>query len=244
MEKTNGNKNLIETMFKAGAHFAFSRSRRHPTAKPFVFGAKNKVEIFDLEKTSPKLEAAKAFVAQVALSGKQLLFVGGKSEARDIIAKAAASIDMPFSSGRWIGGTFTNFGEVRKRVEKMESLISKREKGELAKYTKKERLLIDREIDKLHRMFHGLVLMKEMPKALFVVDPRHEDIAVEEARAVGIPVIALAGSDCDLTLVDYPIPGNDSSVTSITFFVNEILHAFKEGKKTVSATQAATPAAK
>mgnify|MGYP000384913167 CR=1 FL=1 len=224
-------KPIIESMFKAGAHFAFSRSRRHPTVAPYIFGVKNKVEIFDLEKTEDLLAKAKAFVASIAKEGKPLLFVGGKSEARAAVKGGALSINMPYVDGRWIGGTLTNAGQIRKRVEMFEKLTIEREKGELAKYTKKERLLIDREIANLDRFFSGIVSMKELPKALFVIDPRKEKNAVKEAQDMNIPVIALLGSDCNLKEVDYPIVGNDASVASIKFFVNEITKAYSDAKK-------------
>ena len=227
MEKPNA---VIDSMFKAGTHFGFSRSRRHPTVKPFIFGIKNKVEIFDLEKTSLLLNEAKKFVASVAAEGKQIVLVGGKHEARAAIRAAAMSINMPFVEDRWVGGTFTNFKEIRKRIDKMEKLEEEREKGELVKYTKKERLLIDREIDRLNHLFSGIASIKEMPKAVFVVDPRAEINAVKEAQDMGIPVIALAGSDCDISDIDYPIVGNDASQESIRFFVNEIAKAYEEGK--------------
>lgn len=233
METHTASKTLIDSMFKAGAHFAYARSRRHPSAKPFIFGAKNRVEIFDLEKSAEKLERAKTFIHGIAATGKQVLFIGGKNEARQVVKSAAEVLGLPYVASRWLGGTFTNFGELKKRVEKMESQTVKREKGELGKYTKKERLLIDREIDKLETMFGGLTLMKELPKAVFVVDPRREHIAVAEAKKVGIPVIALAGSDCDLSKVDYFIPANDSSVSSVSFFVKEIAAAYKAGKASV-----------
>jgi small subunit ribosomal protein S2 len=221
----------IDGMFKAGAHFAFGKSRRHPTAAPYIFGAKNNVEIFDLEKTSKLLAHAAEFIKTIAKEGKSILIVGGKSEARTTVKNAGETLGMPFVDGRWIGGTLTNFKEIRKRVEKMERLMSEREKGELAKYTKKERLLIDREIANLERFFSGIVPMKELPKALFVVDPKKEYTAVKEAKDIGIPVIALSGSDCDISEADYPIVGNDSSKSSIEFFVREIVNAYNEGKK-------------
>ncbi len=214
-------------MFKAGAHFGYGKSRRHPTISPFIFGVKNKVEIFDLEKTTESLAAAKAFVASIAKEGKQILFVAGKNEAREALKTGAAAIGMPVVAGRWIGGTLSNFSEIKKRIAKFEKLTADKEKGELSKYTKKERLLIDREIANLDRFFSGLIPMKEMPKALFVIDSKKEKIAVKEARDMGIPVIALIGSDCNLNEVDYAIPGNDASATSITFFVNEIVAAYK-----------------
>ena len=233
MEETKNTKNsdkIIEEMFKAGAHFGYSRSRRHPTASPYIFGVKNRVEIFDLVKTADLLKNALDFVSGLAKEDRQILFVGGKNEARDLIKNAAISIDMPYVAGRWIGGTFTNFPEIKKRISKLEELTKQREKGELSKYTKKERLIIDRNIANLERFFSGLLLMKEMPKAIFVIDPKNEAIAVTEAKKMGIPVIALAGSDCDIKDVDYPIAANDSSISSISFFVGEIVSAYKKNK--------------
>lgn len=221
----------IDSMFKAGAHFAFSKTRRHPTTTPYIFGVKNKVEIFDLEKTEVLLETAKAYVESLAKEGKTILFVGGKSEARNAIKSGALSINMPYVDGRWIGGTLTNFMQIRKRVEKLEKLTSEKEKGELAKYTKKERLLIDREIANLERFFTGVVSMKDLPKALFIVDPKKEITAVKEAQDMGIPVIALAGSDCNIKGLDFPVVGNDSSQTSVQFFVQEIVKAYSSAKK-------------
>jgi small subunit ribosomal protein S2 len=229
MSTTNNPK--IENMFKAGAHFGFSKTRRHPTVTPYIFGVKNKVEIFDLEKTGILLEKAKAFVESLAKEGKSILFVGGKSEARNAVKSGALSINMPYVDGRWIGGTLTNFMQIRKRVEKLERLTSEKEKGELAKYTKKERLLIDREIANLERFFTGIVSMKDLPKAVFVVDPKKEITAVKEAQDMGIPVIALAGSDCNIKGLDFPIVGNDSSQTSVQFFVHEITKAYASVKK-------------
>lgn len=230
-ENKTPNKAAIETMFKAGAHFGYTRSRRHPTITPFIFGVKNKVEILDLEKTQPLLETALEYVKSIAKEGKNILFVGGKSEARAAIKKAGVALAMPHVDGRWIGGTLTNFPEIRRRIEKLEKLTTERERGELAKYTKKERLLIDREISNLEIMFAGLGNMKDLPKAIFVVDPRKEKIAVEEAKYMKIPVIALLGTDCNIKEVTHPIIGNDSSKTSIEFFVNEVVKAYEAGRK-------------
>ena len=233
MEEVKNKKNadkIIEEMFKAGAHFGYSKSRRHPTVSSYIFGIKNRAEIFDLTKTADLLQNALDFVVSLAKDSRQILFVGGKNEARDLIKKAAVSINMPYVAGRWIGGTFTNFSEIKKRISKLEELTKQREKGELSKYTKKERLVIDRNIANLERFFSGLLLMKEMPKAVFVIDPKNEAIAVTEAKKMGIPVIALAGSDCDIKNIDYPIAANDSSISSISFFVDEIVKAYGNNK--------------
>src|SRR3990167_5906443 len=209
---------IIEKMFSVGAHFGYSKTKRHPSVKKFIFGAKNKVEIFDLEKTVKSLEDAKTFAKDLAASGKQILFVSSKMEAKETIENGASSVAAPFVAGRWIGGTLTNSTEIRKRVTKFLKLESDKEKGLLAKYTKKERLLIDREIDKLSRKFSGLTSMEGMPGALFVVDPKKEEIAV-------------TNSDCNIKNIKYTIAANDSAMASIKFFTDEIVEAYGEGKK-------------
>jgi len=230
MTKTVENHGLITEMFTAGAHFGYSRSRRHPSAKPFIFGTKNGIEIMDLEKTSIELEKAKAFIKTLAKGGKQILFVGTKSESKKLVEDGAAAIDMPFVAERWVGGVLTNFSEIKKRVALLEDLRNKKEKGELAMYTKKERSLIDKDIERLERNFAGIVSMKDIPAAMFVVDPRKESIAIKEAQYLGVPIIALASSDCNLKEVDFAIPGNDSSVSSVSFFISQIVQAFKDGR--------------
>jgi len=221
---------VLDAMFQAGAHFGYTKSRRNASVVNYIFGSKNKTDIIDLEKTAESLVKAKEFVTAIARLGKQVLFVGGKSEAKNFIKDGAMSIDMPYVSGRWIGGALTNAVEIKKRVAKFEDLERQKEKGELSKYTKRERLLIDKEIENLEEMFLGIVGMKELPKALFIVDPKKENIAVAEAKKMNIPVIALANTDCDIKVVDYPIVGNDSSTTSISFFVSEMVKAYKAGK--------------
>ncbi|MDO8575223.1 MAG: 30S ribosomal protein S2 [bacterium] len=221
---------IIDSMFKAGAHFGTAKSRRHPTASPYIFGRKNNVEIFDLEKTVLLLEKAKAFISSVAKENKQIILVGGKSESREAIRNAGMSLALPYVDGRWIGGTFTNFGEIRKRIEKFQKLIEDREKGALGKYTKRERLMIDREIANFEKNFAGIVTMKELPKAMFVIDPRKEKNAIKEAKDMNIPIITLAGADCNLKDALYPIVGNDASKSSIEFFVSEFIKAWNAGK--------------
>jgi len=220
----------IEELFKAGAHFGFVKARRHPSAKEFIFGSKNNIEIFDLEKVKIELQKILKFVEEKGSLGGSVLFVGGKSEARRAVEKAGKELGQPFVAGRWIGGTLTNFDEIKKRIAKLDELQTQKDKGELSKYTKKERLLIDREIDKLTLYFRGLSTMKGLPKFLVVVDPKKEYIAVSEAKKMNIPVVAVAGSDCNLYEIDYAIPANDASQSSINFFLNEIVKAYIYGK--------------
>ncbi|HEC32825.1 MAG TPA: 30S ribosomal protein S2, partial [Candidatus Kaiserbacteria bacterium] len=220
---------VIGSMFEVGAHFAYSKARRHPTASQFIFGVKDSVEIFDLEKTKKLLDNALDFVASLAQDGKRILFVAGKNEARNVVQSNALSLDMPFVNGRWIGGTLTNFDQIKKRISRLENLISERESGELAKkYTKREQVLLGREIESLECTFGGLISMKELPDALFVIDTKRENIAVSEATKRGIPVIALMNSDCNLNDAKYPILANDSSIKSITFFVDLLSDTYKK----------------
>jgi small subunit ribosomal protein S2 len=229
-ENTKTEANLDE-LFKAGAHFGFGKSRRHPSTTPYIFGSKNKVDIFDLEKTSENLEKACSFISELAAVKATILFVGGKNEAQVIIKEAAEKIGMPYLAGRWIGGTLTNFPQIRKRIDIMLDLLSQKEKGELSKYTKKERILIDRKIEKLQKMFGGIKDMVALPKALFIVDPRFEETALREAQNLKIPVVALCGSDNNIAGINYPISANDSSINSIRFFVDKIAESYNKGKK-------------
>lgn len=221
----------IKTLFEAGAHFGYSRARRHPTAAPFIFGTKDRTDIFDLELTEERLEKAREFAASLAGSGKQLLFVGGKHEAVATVKSEAERIGVPYVAGRWIGGTLTNFKNIRKRIDRLQKLMQERESGELDKYTKRERLLIDREIEELLGRFGGLVSMTDLPGALFVVDSRHEETAVKEANQLGIPVIGLASTDCDFSQVQFPIPANDTSIRSIRLVAEAIAEAFLGGRR-------------
>ena len=227
----------IKTLFDAGAHFGFSRARRHPTAAPFIFGTKDRTDIFDLELTGKRLTAAQEFASSLAQSGKQLLIVGGKNEALAIVKEVADRIGMPYVAGRWIGGTLTNFKNIRKRIDRLQKFMAERDSGELEKYTKKERLLIDREIENLLSRFGGLVSMIDLPGALFVIDSRHEDTAVKEANQLDIPVIALSNSDCDFAMVQYPVPANDTSVKSIRLVADAIVNAYESGKRAPAAAQ-------
>lgn len=222
----------IDRMFAVGAHYGYSKSRRHPSIKPYIFGVKNWVEIIDLEKTNNLLDNAKEFAKKLGAEGKTMLFVGGKNEAKNAIEEGADEINMPHVTGRWIGGTITNFSEIKKRISKMEDLSSKKDKGELAqKYTKKEQVMLDREISNLKENFSGIKGMVEIPNALFVVDTKREETAMREAKQKSIPVIGLLNSDSNLNDVDYPIVANDANQASIKFFIDEIVNAYKEGVK-------------
>jgi len=226
----NSTNPLVDALFKVGAHFGYSRSRRHATMKGLVYGSKNKTDILDLTKTAPILENALGFVRSLGASGKTILFVSGKPEMEAIVKEAAGELSMPYVAGRWLGGTLTNFEEIRRRVKRMQELTGDREAGTLAKkYTKKERLLIDREIAELEANFSGIASMDTLPYALIVVDTRREAIAVKEANLTKVPVVGIMNSDCDLSEVQYPIVGNDANRESVKFFLNQVVEAYKEG---------------
>jgi small subunit ribosomal protein S2 len=231
---------IIDKLFSAGAHFGYAPSRRHPSTASYIFGNKGGVEIFDLEQTAGLLENAKAFVKALATDRKTILFVGGKAEAREAIERAAGKLGAPSVSARWIGGTLTNFSEIKKRLGRLEELSSMREKGELAKFTKLERLLIDREISDLESMFGGLRGMTKLPDALFVIDPRKESGAVAEAVQLKIPVIALMNSDCDRSKIAYPVPGNDASRETSFVILDEITKTYADNLAAPVPTATAT----
>lgn len=226
-------KDLIRRMFEVGAHYGYSKATRHPSATAGVYGTKEGMEIIDLEKTAVVLTEAKQFVTKLAADKKQILFISSKPEARESIKTAAESIDQPYIAGRWIGGTFTNYEQMKKRISKLADLKSKRDKGELGKYTKKEQLLISRDIEDLEGRFGGVSNMKGMPAVIFVVDPKTESIAVREANILEIPVIALLNTDNSDATIAYPIRANDATRGSIKLFVEEIARAYADGVKSV-----------
>lgn len=220
----------IEAMFSVGAQYGYARTRRHPSTAKYVFGMKNNAEIIDLEQTKAQLDAATAFAHKLGAEGKVLLFVGTKKEAQSVVKDAAVALALPYVTHRWIGGTLTNWNEVKKRLLRLEDLSNKREKGELGIYTKRERGVIDREIDKLELLFGGIAAVRSIPHALFVIDPREEETAVREAVRLRLPVISVASTDCDLAGVDYPIVANEGARASIKYFTDAIAAAYRAGR--------------
>jgi small subunit ribosomal protein S2 len=233
---------IIDKLFSVGAHFGYAPSRRHPSVASFIFGSKGGTELFDLEKTTVCFETALGFIKKLAEERKTVLFVGGKAEARGALKRVAERLNQPYSAGRWIGGTLTNFPEIKRRLARLSDLTTMREKGELAKFTKKERLLIDREIVDLENMFGGLKGMTKLPDALVIVDPRHEAIAAAEAKKLNIPIVSLLNTDCDSRGIEYPIPANDASLESITFVLDELAKEYTANLAPERPAAVATPA--
>lgn len=217
----------VSTWQAAGAHYGYSRSRRHPSALPFLYGVRNRTDIINLESTNTQLEAAVAFLKDVVAKNGQIIFVGSKPEARAALIKAAQSLDAHYVDQRWIGGAVTNFSEIKKRIDTLNDLSDKRENDKLVYKTKKERLLIERKITKLEKMFGGIRNLDKTPSALVVIDPRKEHIAVSEATVKSIPIVALANTDCDMEAVTYPVCANDASNGTIALFLETLTAAVK-----------------
>lgn len=221
------NKELIQELFDAGSHIGYSRTRRHPSAKSFIVENRGRKDIINLETTVGQLEKAFEFLKTLHGTDGQVLFVGTKPEARRLVREAAELIEMPFVTERWVGGTLTNNKELRRRVDHLVDLQTKAEKGELVFQTKKEKLMIEREIERLEKKFGGLKTLRRLPKALFIIDPRKEHIAVTEALQMNIPIIAIANTDCNISILNYPIVANDTNISSISLFTKKISNSLK-----------------
>ena len=216
-----------EALSAAGLQYGYSRTRRHPSVKPYIEGNHNGVDFINLESTKEQLENAIAFLTSMHAAGKVILFVGVKPEIRQMIKEVALSLNAPFIAERFIGGTLTNFPQIKKRIEKLHDLLKKKETGELAVYTKKEQLLIQRDIDRLDRDFGGISSLTNTPHVIVMIDSRHEDMCLKEAKRLHIPVVALSNTDCTLEGIEYPIVGNDGSVSSVRFVLDAIKNALQ-----------------
>ncbi len=228
---TGSNTTEFKRLFDTGAHFAQVKSRRHPSMKPFLVGMKGRQEIIDLVKTSEQLEAAKTVMSTLAKEGKTILFVGGKVEIAALVKKAAQDISAPFVAARWLGGTISNWNEIKKRIERLAELSEKGAAGTLAKqHTKLELVYIGREKKRLEERLDGITTLTKRPDALLVVDTKHEKHAVKEANDAGIPIIAIMSSDCNLREAAYPIVANDTSRETVRLILAELTEAFLKGQ--------------
>ena len=216
-------------MYKAGMHFGYSKTRRHPRMRPYIFGTKSNVEVFDLFKVFPKLHQTLDAIRAMGMAGKTLLFVGTKASAKEMVVETAEELHMPYVTERWLGGTLTNFKIITDRVQYWQDLKRQKESGELKKYTKHEQTKLSQHISKLEYMFKGLEDMKRIPHAMVVVDLKEEDLAVREAHRRGVEVIALSNTDTDPSLATYIVPGNDNAKASIAYVLGRIAEAYKEG---------------
>lgn len=216
-------------LFDAGVHFGHQLRRWNPRSKPYVFARKNGMSIIDLSKTQVLLEEAAAFLEKEVASGQEVMFVGTKRQAQEVVREAGMATQMPFAASRWMGGALTNFETMKSRMRKYKGYIEMERSGELNRLPGKEAAVIRRTMSRINHNFEGLLQMEECPHVLFVVDIFNEQIAVAEANRMGIPVIALVDTNSDPSCVQYPIPGNDDSVKSIRIIVDRIVESVQKG---------------
>ena len=239
----------IEDLLRAGAHFGHLTSRWNPKMAPYIFMQRNGIHILDLKQTQQLLDEAADAAARFASRGKPILFVGTKKQAQNVVKEEAERAGQPYAVDRWLGGMLTNFSTIRGSLRRMETLRREEADGTTAQLKKKERLMRRRELEKLDRVLGGISDMSRLPGALFVVDVKREHIAVDEARKLKIPIIALVDSNVDPDLVDFPIPANDDAMKSVALFTKVIADAIIEGrqagqaKREEAAAEAATRAA-
>src|SRR5436189_1557726 len=223
------NPSLQQQLLDAGVHFGHFRKKWNPKMLPYIFAEKKGIHIIDLNKTVECLQETAAVLKQIARSGKKILFVGTKKQAKDIVNECAKRVNMPFVTERWLGGMLTNFNTVRKSVKKMQSIEKMLTDGTLDSITKKERLTLTRDKDKMEKVLGGIALMGRAPAALFLVDIGHEHIALSEAKRLGISTFGMVDTNCDPNKVDFAIPSNDDATKSIAIITQYITAAIAEG---------------
>ncbi len=223
------NTSLQQQLLEAGVHFGHLKKKWNPKMLPYIFAEKKGIHIIDLNKTVECLQETAAALKQIARSGKKILFVGTKKQAKDIVNESARRINMPFVTERWLGGMLTNFNTVRKSVKKMQSIEKMLGDGSFENITKKERLTLSRDKDKMEKVLGGISQLGRVPAALFIVDIGHEHIALAEARRLGIQTFGIVDTNCDPNKVDFCIPANDDATKSIAILVNYITAAIAEG---------------
>lgn len=219
----------LKDLLDAGVHFGHQLRRFNPKSKKFVHANLHGISVIDLEKTYARLEAACQYIEETVAGGKNVLLVGTKRQAKDLLKEAAVGTNMPYATSRWLGGTLTNFVTVRRSIDKYKQYMQWEGDGTLDKMHNKESSAIRREMSRMNRNFEGIVDLEEMPGALFVVDTKTEEIAVAEANRLKIPVAALVDTNSDPSKLDYPIPGNDDSIKSIRIIVEAIMDAIQAG---------------
>ena len=221
----------MKQLLEAGVHFGHQTRRWNPKMAEYIYCERNGIYIIDLQKTVKKLEEAYSFVRQLAENGQTILFVGTKKQATDAVKEEASRVGMYYVNARWLGGMLTNFKTIEKRIEKLNKLNDMEEKGIFERLPKKEVIKLKAERDKLEKNLGGIKNMKKLPAALFVVDPRVERNAVQEAKKLGIPVVAIVDTNCDPDEIDYVIPGNDDAIRAVKLIAGKMVDAIIEGKE-------------
>lgn len=223
----------LEDLMDAGAHFGHQTKRWNPKMEEHLYGQEDGVHIFDLTKTKPLIDEALEFLAKEAKEGKKILILGTKKQIKDKVAEVAEKIGVAYVNERWLGGTISNFDQMKRSITKMEEMKENLATGFYNKYTKKERLLIDREITRLERFFGGVKSLTGIPDVLFVIDTKRESAAVREASTKKVQIIGIVDSNADPDLIDYPIPMNDDASKALEYILNLVGQAIEEGKKGV-----------
>jgi small subunit ribosomal protein S2 len=237
----------MKELLEAGVHFGHQTRRWNPKMKEYIFGERNGIHIVDLQKTLKMFRDAARYVGELAAQGRTVLFVGTKRQAQEAVAEEAKRSGMYYVNNRWLGGTLTNFATVQKSIKRLRELKAMKEDGRMAELSKKEAARLERELKHLQANLEGIESMAALPDAMFVIDSSAEDIAVREARRMGIPVVAIVDTNCDPDLVDVVIPGNDDALRAIRLFTSKIADAVIEGRgaferSQVEAQKAAEPA--
>jgi small subunit ribosomal protein S2 len=223
------NTSLQQQLLDAGVHFGHLKKKWNPKMLPYIFAEKKGIHIIDLNKTTESLQEAAAALKQIARSGKKIMFVGTKKQAKEIVTQCAQRVNMPYVTERWLGGMLTNFNTVRKSVKKMQSIEKMLGDGTLDNITKKERLTLTRDKEKMEKVLGGIAQLGRVPAALFIIDIGHEHIALAEAKRLGINTFGMVDTNCDPNKVDFPIPANDDATKSIAIIVEYITAAIAEG---------------
>ena len=229
----------MKQLLEAGVHFGHQTRRWNPKMAPYIYTERNGIYIIDLQKTVKKLEEAYSFVRSLGESGQTLLFVGTKKQAQEAIKDEALRCNMYYVNARWLGGMMTNFRTIRKRIDRMEQLKTMQEDGTFDLLPKKEVVKLELEMAKLDKYLGGVKNMKALPKAMFIVDPHKERIAVSEARKLNIPIVAIVDTNCDPDEIDYVIPGNDDAIRAVKLISGAMASAVLEGKQGVQDAPAA-----
>lgn len=220
----------VEEMARAGLHLGHKTSKLHPKMLPFIFGMRNTIYVIDLEKTKEKFLAALKFLKELAREKKIILFVGTKPAHRELLKNIAQELSFPYVIERWIGGTFTNFKVIKNRLDYLKDLEKKWQEGYFEKYTKKEKLEIEREIKKLNEKFGGMKNLEKLPDAIFVLDASKDKLAIKEAKKMGVKIVAICDTNADPTQVDYPIPANDDAISSVKYILEKVKEAILKGR--------------
>jgi len=223
------NTSLQQQLLDAGVHFGHLRKKWNPKMLPYIFAEKKGIHIIDLNRTTESLQEAAAALKQMARSGKKIMFVGTKKQAKEIVTECARRVNMPFATERWLGGMLTNFNTVRKSVKKMLNIDKMLNDGSADSLTKKERLTLGRDRDKLDKVLGGISQLGRVPAALFIIDIGHEHIALSEAKRLGIVTFGMVDTNCDPNKVDFAIPSNDDATKSIAIITQYITAAIAEG---------------